>query len=146
VIHAHSRAGTAVSRMEGGLQFTCQTALMFDGNLSYHDFEGAAGPEDERQRLADDLGSNFNMILHNHSLLACGSTVGEAFVNIHELEVACQTQVDLLKSGAKIIYPTAEARANNHQVMAAFRAKHGYQPEWRAMLRRLDRIDGSYRN
>ena len=145
VIHTHSRAGTAVSCMEGGLQPVCQTALLFENNLSYHAFEGAAGQEDERARLAQSLGENFNMILHNHGLIASGRSVAEAFVNIYELEFACRIQVDLMASGAKIIRPSDEARGNNREIMKTFRAKHGFETEWSAMLRRLDRIDPSYR-
>ncbi|HET7085597.1 MAG TPA: class II aldolase/adducin family protein [Rhizomicrobium sp.] len=146
VIHSHSRAGTAVSCMEEGLLPVSQTALIFDGKLSYHDFEGAAGPEDERSRLGRDLGSNFNMILRNHGLLACGRSVAEAFVNIYELEFACRIQVDLMASGAKIIHPSEAVRQNNREIMAQYRARHGFETEWGAMLRRLDRIDPGYKN
>jgi ribulose-5-phosphate 4-epimerase/fuculose-1-phosphate aldolase len=146
IIHTHSRAGAAVSCMEGGLQPFSQTALLFDNNLSYHDFEGAAGPEDERARLAQDLGKNFNMILRNHGLIAAGRSIAEAFVNIYELEFACRIQVDLMASAAKIIRPSDAARSNNRDVMKAYRARHPFETEWSAMRRRLDRTDPSYRN
>jgi ribulose-5-phosphate 4-epimerase/fuculose-1-phosphate aldolase len=146
VIHTHSRAGTAVSCMEGGLQPFSQTALIFDNNLGYHDFEGAAGPEDERVRLAHDLGGHFNMILRNHGLIAAGRSIAEAFVNIYELEFACRIQVDLMACGAKIICPSDAVRSNNREVMKAYRAKHSFETEWSAMLRRLDRMDCSFRN
>jgi hypothetical protein len=50
-----------------------------------------------------------------------------------------------MASGAKIIRPSEDARSNNREIMKAFRAKHGFETEWSAMLRRLDRIDPSYR-
>ena len=153
VLHTHTPAGMAVSALECGLLPLNQTAMRFAGSVAYHDFEGVAVDTDERQRLVEDLGNNDVMILRNHGLLAVGQTVAEAFVNIHRLERACLTQLLTLSSGAKIQMPIAEVvnktfnqlrRAPSPDAAGRF-PPHG-EREWPALLRRLDKIDPSYRN
>src|SRR5690606_8119998 len=56
VLHTHTRAGMAVSVMACGLLPATQGALRFHGRLAYHDFEGPAVNEAERDRLVADLG------------------------------------------------------------------------------------------
>ncbi len=80
VIHTHTRAGMAVSVMECGLLPATQGALRFHDRLAYHDFEGPAVDEGERERLVSDLGSCDAMVLRNHGLLTCGRSVAEAFL------------------------------------------------------------------
>ena len=62
--------------------------------MSYHAYRGIACDEAEKVELAKDLGSvNKVMILHNHGLLAMGSTVEEAYHVCVNLMAACETQV-----------------------------------------------------
>ena len=70
VIHTHTRAGIAVSAQADGLLPLSQTSLFPYATLAYHDYEGIALNESEKQRLAADLGNNNAMILRNHGLLA----------------------------------------------------------------------------
>lgn len=108
VIHTHTAAGIAVSAQEHGLLPISQHALKFYGKLAYHQYEGIALSLDERVRLIADLGTHKAMILRNHGLLAGGSSVAEAFHEIHFLERACQAQVQALAGGSKLIYPNEE--------------------------------------
>ncbi|MEE9947742.1 MAG: class II aldolase/adducin family protein [Pseudomonas asiatica] len=108
VIHTHTAAGIAVSAQEHGLLPISQHALKFYGKLAYHQYEGIALSLDERERLIADLGTHKAMILRNHGLLAGGSSVAEAFHEIHFLERACQAQVQALAGGSKLIYPNEE--------------------------------------
>ncbi|AYN98099.1 MULTISPECIES: class II aldolase/adducin family protein [Pseudomonas] len=108
VIHTHTAAGIAVSAQEHGLLPISQHALKFYGKLAYHQYEGIALSLDERERLIADLGTHKAMILRNHGLLAGGSSVAEAFHEIHFLERACQAQVQALAGGSKLIYPSEE--------------------------------------
>lgn len=108
VIHTHTAAGIAVSAQEHGLLPISQHALKFYGKLAYHQYEGIALSLDERERLIADLGTHKAMILRNHGLLAGGSSVAEAFHEIHFLERACQAQVQALAGGSKLIYPDEE--------------------------------------
>ena len=78
VIHTHTRAGMAVSAMEGGLLPISQIALQFYGRLGIHEYEGIALDLDERQRIIEDLGGYCGVILRNHGLLTVGPDGGRS--------------------------------------------------------------------
>jgi ribulose-5-phosphate 4-epimerase/fuculose-1-phosphate aldolase len=144
VMHTHTAAGIGVAAQEQGLLPISQHAMRLTGNVSYHDYEGVALDLDEQQRLVRDLGSRMTMILRNHGLLACGTTVRQAFDYMYYLERACQAQISALAGGAKLrIAPPAIAEKVARQF-----ERPGYQEkkgEWRALLRMLDRLDPSYK-
>ncbi|HET8608121.1 MAG TPA: class II aldolase/adducin family protein [Burkholderiales bacterium] len=145
VIHTHTVAGMAVSAMKCGLLPVAQTSMRF-AEIAYHDYEGIAINLDERERLVQDLGDHEGMILRNHGLLTTGASIPEAFNNMFRLERACQVQVTALSCNTEISLPPREI---------VDRAAHLYKPgvrrrfgllEWPALLRKLDRIDPSYRD
>ncbi|MDX3904831.1 MAG: class II aldolase/adducin family protein [Pigmentiphaga sp.] len=152
VLHTHTPAGMAVSALECGLLPLNQTAMRFASGVGYHEFEGVAVDVDERQRLAGNLGDKDVMVLRNHGLLAVGRTVAEAFVNMHRLERACQTQLLTLSAGSALHMPspTVVERAYQQLRRAPTPNLDGTHPphgerEWPALLRMLDRRDMSYR-
>ena len=50
VLHSHTRAGMAVSCMKGGLLPLTQQAMLFDGRLSYHEYDHqTVGSEEVRE-------------------------------------------------------------------------------------------------
>ena len=108
VMHTHTKAGVAVSCMEEGLLPLNQTALLFYGQVGYHDFEGIAFDREEQVRLVADLGARRAMILRNHGLLTVGRSVGEAFSLMYNLEQACRIQLAALASGRPIRLPSKE--------------------------------------
>jgi ribulose-5-phosphate 4-epimerase/fuculose-1-phosphate aldolase len=149
VIHLHTVPGTAVSTDPRGLMPLNQTALLVRDDIAYHDFEGVAVDLDERPRLQKDLGEKNIMLLRNHGTLAMGATVAEAFMRIYFIERACAMQVATLSSSGGEFYPT-EAGVQDKV------AEQGRDEEiasqsanllaWPALLRRLDRIDPSYKD
>src|ERR1700738_4602296 len=90
VLHLHTVAGVAVSCQEHGLLPINQTAMLLNGQIAYHEYEGVALELDERPRLVADLGTKNAMILRNHGTLAVGPTVAEAFLLMYFLERACE--------------------------------------------------------
>ena len=166
VIHTHTRAAIAVSAMEEGLLPLSQTAMRFHGQLAYHDYEGPAFNRGEKERLVSNLGQRNAMFLRNHGLLVCGPSIAQAFNTIYWLENACRIQVDALscnrllhRPANEVIDATAaalsgseitldnEADTNPHLKPEAHKSGSGYgMLEWPALLRRLDRIDPSYRD
>ena len=79
VIHVHTVAGIAMSAHGGELLPINQGAMRFYRRLSYHAYEGISDDAGECARIVADLGpKNKAMILRNHGLLACGTTVAEA--------------------------------------------------------------------
>lgn len=149
VIHTHTRWDVAVSAMKCGLLPLSQTALRFLGRIGYHSYEGPATDADEKARLVADLGENDVLLLHNHGSLVCGRTVAEAFHLMQRFQTACQVQVDVMAAGRDLILPSERAR---QRTAAMFSPRTGDKEvsvsgslEWRALLRRLDREDPSYR-
>jgi ribulose-5-phosphate 4-epimerase/fuculose-1-phosphate aldolase len=144
VVHTHTAVGMAVSAMSCGLLPMTQTAMRFS-TIAYHDYEGVAVELDERQRLVRDLGSAEVMILRNHGLLATGASIPEAFSNIWRLELACAAQIAALSCTSDVILPPRDViERTNHLYRPNVRRPWGVL-EWPALLRLLDRRDGSYR-
>ncbi len=145
VIHTHTIAGMAVSAMKCGLMPIAQTSMRF-AKIAYHDYEGVAINPEEQERLVRDLGEHAGMILRNHGLLTVGASIPEAFNSMFRLERACQVQVAALSCNVELQLPPP------HVVDEAYRM---YLPqtrrpfgvlEWPALLRKLDKIDPSYRD
>lgn len=108
VMHTHTAAGVALSCLEEGLLPLNQTALLFYGNVGYHEFEGIALDPGEQERLVADLGGNQAMILRNHGLLTVGRSVGEAFSLMYNLEMACRMQLAAQATGRPLRLPSRE--------------------------------------
>ena len=145
VIHTHSLAGMAVSAMECGVLPIAQSSMRFV-DIGVHEFEGPALNLDERARLVADLGQREVMILRNHGLLVTGTSIAEGFNNLFRLERACQLQVMALSCNAEIRLPPDEVvRLTQHSYQPTTRRRWGLM-EWPALLRKLDRIDPSFRH
>jgi ribulose-5-phosphate 4-epimerase/fuculose-1-phosphate aldolase len=99
VLHTHSRAGVAVSAQKEGLLPISQQSSLLLSSLAYHDYEGLAVHDDERDRLKADLGDNKYMILRNHGLLTVGCSVPDAFLAMYFLETSCQIQISAQAGG-----------------------------------------------
>jgi ribulose-5-phosphate 4-epimerase/fuculose-1-phosphate aldolase len=147
VLHVHSKNGVAVSAQKKGLLPISQQAMLVLGGLAYHDYEGLALEEDEKPRLVRDLGRKPMLMLRNHGLLTVGKTAGEAFVNMYVLEAACSIQVRAQAGGAELIEIDprliASAAAQSREVTKGVGAG---ALAWPALLRKLDRVDPSWRS
>ena len=104
-------------------------------------------------RSVDNLGDCEVMVLRNHGLLACGTSIGQAFNNIYRLERACQTQLLAMACNGELSLPSQEAIARANQQLSIAPspdAKGAKRPhgslEWPALKRMLDRRDPSYKN
>ncbi|HEV7473588.1 MAG TPA: class II aldolase/adducin family protein [Pyrinomonadaceae bacterium] len=146
VIHLHTLNGIAVSTQKEGLQPISQQSLFALSSLAYHDYEGLALNEKEKSRLVADLGSKCNLILRNHGLLTVGKTAAEAFLSMYILESACRIQI-LAQSGGATLVPVSEPiLANVAAQLSAVTVGQGAQLVWPGLLRKLDRMDASYKN
>jgi ribulose-5-phosphate 4-epimerase/fuculose-1-phosphate aldolase len=146
VLHVHSVNGVAVSAQRDGLLPLSQHAMFALASLAYHDYEGVALDEDEKPRLVRDLGDRRSLILRNHGLLTVGRTVAEAFVAMYFLEAACMMQVRAQAGGGALnrIGPAIVAGAEEQWQRVTHGAGGGLA--WPALLRKLDRVDPSYRS
>ncbi len=145
VMHTHSRASMAVSAMECGLLPMNQMSLQFHGNLAYHAYEGNEFEPGEKDRLIANMGDHRAMILRNHGLLTAGKTVAEAFFRLYYLEQACQIQVDAMGANTKLMLPPEEVCISmGRQYRGSQEAEAAFL--WKALLRKLDKIDPSFRD
>jgi ribulose-5-phosphate 4-epimerase/fuculose-1-phosphate aldolase len=144
VVHLHTIAGTAIACQEDGLLPVHQTAMLLNGQVAYHDYEGVAFNADEGPRLIKDLGHKAVLILRNHGTLTVGPSVAAAFATMYVLERACQMQVAALSGGVKLRMPSLEI-----QQLVEQQAKHEsgavVQLLWATLVRMLDRTDPSYK-
>lgn len=148
VLHLHTPHGQAVSAMRDGLLPHTQTAMIVHHDVAYHDFEGIATNLDERERIVADLGTKHAMLLRNHGTLTLGASVAQAFMRAYFLERACEAQVMMLSAGRdRLNEPEASvAGIVREQTTGSDMAIAIERLAWPALLRKLDRIDPSYRN
>jgi ribulose-5-phosphate 4-epimerase/fuculose-1-phosphate aldolase len=94
------------------------------------------------------MGEKHVMILRNHGTLAVGDSVGACFLRLYFLERACEAQVLMLSAGYENLNTPPQgveqkvAGQSNPKGMGRLAEKLA----WPALLRKLDRIDPSYRN
>lgn len=147
VIHLHTPDGMAVSALAEGLLPLNQTAMVVTGDLAFHDYEGVATDLDERTRLQADLGAKNCMLLRNHGTLAVGRSVADAFGRMYLFERACTAQVRTLAMGRPLqLAPEAVVSKVGEQASAEMMEMSSRTLTWPAVLRKLDRIDPSYKD
>ena len=145
VLHTHTVDGVAVSAQREGLLPISQQSSIVLQSLAYHDYEGIAVRDDEKARLQRDLGNKHFMILRNHGLLTVGATVGDAFLFMYGLQRSCEVQIRAQSGGGALI-PIEQTVLDG--VKGAFEIVMkgaGGALAWPGLLRKLDRMDPSYR-
>ena len=147
VLHVHALNGIAVLAQKGGVLPLSQQSIFVLSSLSYHGYEGVALNDDEKPRLVADLGpDNQFLMLRNHGLLTLGRTVADAFVAMYLFETVCTIQVRAQAGGGELIPVDARIIAGaKQQAKAVTRGTGAGALAWPGLLRRLDRIDTSYR-
>ena len=146
VVHLQTVAGVAVSCQGPGLLPISQQAMFVLPGLSYHEYEGVAIRSGERQRLADDLGSGHSLILRNHGVLTCASSVPDAFMLSYVLQRACEIQIHAQAGGSHFadVDPAVPQSVRTAGELAMRSA--GGALAWPALLRKLDRLDPGWRS
>ena len=144
VLHTHSRAGVAVSAQKEGLLPISQQSSLILSSLAYHDYEGLAVHDDERDRLKADLDTNKYMILRNHGLLTVGRSVPDAFLAMYFLEMSCQIQISAQAGGT--LSPVPQKVLDGVTTAVRVQESKGSAADltWPALLRRLDRLNPGY--
>lgn len=145
VMHIHTTPGVAVSCSSDGLLMNSIYAAQLQGMVAYHDFEGITIHSDEVPRLLNSIGTKPALIMRNHGLLAWGKTVAQAFTTIWLLNRACEVQLAARSMGAMIeISPEIQRKC----AVDSFHFNKDYgvgKDVFDAMVRKIDRIDPSYR-
>jgi ribulose-5-phosphate 4-epimerase/fuculose-1-phosphate aldolase len=145
VMHLHTRHGVAISAQKQGLLPISQQSLFALASISYHDYEGLALNEAEKPRLVADLGDKNNLILRNHGLLTIGGNAAEAFLAMYNLERACEIQLMAEAGGSELVEISAPILKGIEAQAKVVTKGIGANLVWPGLLRKLDKIDQSYR-
>jgi ribulose-5-phosphate 4-epimerase/fuculose-1-phosphate aldolase len=146
VLHTHSINGVAVSASKQGVLPISQQSIFVLASLAYHDYEGVALHEGEKPRLVRDLGDKTFLMLRNHGLLTAGSSIPEAFQAMYTFEAACSIQLRAQAASSELIPIDPKIVAGATMAMKQVTRSQGAALAWPGLLRKLDRIDQSYRD
>lgn len=145
VLHVHTANGIAVSAQKNGLLPISQQSIFVLSSLGYHGYEGVALREDEKPRLVGDLGGNTFLMLRNHGLLTVGASIADAFLAMYLFETCCTIQIRAQSGGGELVEVDPRIVATAQQQAAQVTKNLGGQLVWPGLLRKLDRVDASYR-
>ena len=146
VLHVHTPNGIAVSAQKNGVLPISQQSIFVLASLSYHGYEGVALNDDEKPRLVRDLGDKTFFMLRNHGLLTVGETIADAFQAMYIFETTCMIQIRAQAGGGELI-PIPQPILDGAQAQAKAVTKGlGGNLAWPGLLRKLDRIDSSFRD
>lgn len=144
VIHSHDMYGIALSARRDKLLPISQTAgFAIAEGVSYHEYDGVEVYEERMAPLQASLGSKNNMlILHNHGLVSLGATAWQAVSRMNRLRYA--SRVQLMAGRADDLMHLDEAMIDTFR--EELRRGSAVGNPWPGLLRRLDRMDPSYKD
>lgn len=146
VLHVHTPNGIAVSAQKGGVLPISQQSIFVLASLAYHDYEGVALNADEKPRLVRDFGDKTFFMLRNHGLLTVGGSIADAFQAMYFFEATCMIQIRAQAGGGELI-PISQPVLDGAQAQVkAVTQGLGGKLAWPGLLRKLDRIDTSFRD
>ena len=146
VLHTHTVNGIGVTAQKGGVLPISQQSIFVLSSLGYHDYEGVALRDDEKPRLVADLGTNTFLMLRNHGLLTVGPTIADAFLAMYLFETTCAIQLRAQSGGGELVQVHPQILATAQQQAQQVTRNLGGALAWPALLRKLDRIDASFRD
>jgi ribulose-5-phosphate 4-epimerase/fuculose-1-phosphate aldolase len=143
VLHTHDDYCEALSAVKGGLLPISQTSgfALADG-VSYHAYDGVETYPHMVDVLRTSLGSNRMMILENHGLITVGHTAWIAVTRMNLLRKACRVQLMAAAAG-ELIHLTPEVQT---AMVTELKAGPVVGNPWASLLRKLDRLDPSYKD
>jgi ribulose-5-phosphate 4-epimerase/fuculose-1-phosphate aldolase len=148
VLHLHSDAGVALSCLDEVIRPLHQIAMLINEDVAFHEYEGFALDDRERESLQRDLGQKNLMMLRNHGTLTVGRSVAEAYLRHYLLEKSARIQLLAMAAlSSSVSYYEAKPDVA-HGIAEAFRKNSDESAErllWPALLRRLDRICPDYK-
>ncbi|MBU1358187.1 MAG: class II aldolase/adducin family protein [Gammaproteobacteria bacterium] len=146
VLHTHTRAGIAVSAQKNGVLPISQQSTFVLASLAYHGYEGVAFRDEEKPRLQADMGGATFLMLRNHGLLTVGKTIADAFLAMYTFENTCQIQIAAQSGGGELtqVHPKIIEGVGLAQKVQTGGLGGGFV--WPSLIRKLDKIDGSYKH
>lgn len=138
IFHIHTPEIAAVCACKEGLLPVSQWALHFYGKMSYHDYDSLALDAYHGDRLLQDLGQNYVMLMRNHGSVTCGLTIEETLFYTYHLQQACKTQCLALGMNHPLVMPDAATCEKAVRDLLSFEKNLG-ERDWQAWVRLIDR-------
>jgi ribulose-5-phosphate 4-epimerase/fuculose-1-phosphate aldolase len=144
IIHLHPEYATAVASLaDPEIKPIDQNTARFYNRVAVDlDYGGMANTDAEGERLARLIGNKQIMMMGNHGVLVCASTVAEAYDLTYYLERACRNLMLAYQSGQKLHVMTPAVAEKTAQEWAADREQ--FLSHFAEMKSILDDADGSY--
>lgn len=146
ICHTHTTATMAVCSLEGGIQPVNFYACSFIGRIGYHDFEGVTVRPEEGERLRANLGDHRVLMLRNHGPVVMGATIAEMFLTYWSLQRACEVQLATLAMGKPISVPPEVIAVHQRDLALAMVPGGPGAADFAAWVRRIDKLDRSWRD
>ena len=146
ICHVHTTETMAVASYEGGLLPSNFYACAFIGQIGYHDFEGVTVRAEEGERLLANLGDKRVLMLRNHGPVVMGRTVPEMFLSMWSLQRACEIQCRTLAMGKPVLVGEDVIAVHQRDLSQVQLPGGPGAPDFAAWVRRIDRIDRSWRD
>jgi ribulose-5-phosphate 4-epimerase/fuculose-1-phosphate aldolase len=144
IIHLHPPYATAIASLADPeiKPIDQNTARFFNRVAVDSNYGGMANTNDEGDRLARLLGNKSIMMMGNHGILVCATTVAEAFDLTYYLERACRNLVLAYQTGQKLHVMSDAVAEKTAQEWEADREQ--FHSHFAEMKRILDGEDESY--
>jgi ribulose-5-phosphate 4-epimerase/fuculose-1-phosphate aldolase len=133
VVHHHPRAGCAFAALGILMEPVDQVGCSFFEDHDLHvEYSGIVAEHEQAQDIVRSLGDKRALILVNHGLLTCASTIEQAVIDMYEMERTCDVLLRTLATGREFrVIPADAAR----QVRAIRTAPPRYRAEWMLLMR-----------
>jgi len=144
IIHLHPPFATAIASLADPeiKPIDQNTARFFNRVAVDMDYGGMANTDEEGDRLARLMGNRSIMMMGNHGVLVCATTVAEAFDLTYYLERSCRNLVLAYQTGQKLhVMSTAVAEKTAQEWESDREQFHSHFAEMKLLL---DAKDGSY--
>lgn len=144
IIHLHPVYATALASLKNPeiLPIDQNTARFYNRIAFDMNYGGMANSDAEGDRLGSLLGNRQIMMMGNHGVLICASTVAEAYDLTYYLERACRNLMIAYASGQPLHVMSADVAEKTAQEWEADRDQ--FQSHFAEMKAILDERDPSY--
>ncbi|VTU45379.1 class II aldolase/adducin family protein [Variovorax sp. PBL-E5] len=142
VMHTHTTAGMAMAASDTEILPVDFAGSAAHGRVSYHDFAGVHADASDCAALVESLGDRNYLLLRNHGLLTCGTSIARAFQRLYWFETACRVQTSALAMNVPIRKVSADVAAKHAQVLDG----DDGELTLAAMLRLMEKIDPSFKD
>ena len=144
-MHLHTTAGIAVSVQEHGLLPVNQFGVTYHGKIGYYDYAGPGLPPKEQEAFIRGLKGKRMMFMRNHGTLTYGSNIAGTYFLMHYLEWSCRIQIAAQSAAADLVLPPGDVIERTVKTAQGVGDGAFADAAFRALLRKLDREEPSYR-